>query len=177
MEAEMEFIAVADRIDETELAVHDEEMVARCAATTLITGSLASEVERLARRIHASGPRAALPFVQVSGRAFPADPAALSEAFATLIDAAAGGTLLVTDVEEMPAIVQDRFIDTLVQLPDGRDPLAAVRLVVGTTVSLRQRIADGTFSDRLFSRVNINHVVVKGAVLLRETTRRMELLA
>jgi Sigma-54 interaction domain len=36
--------------------------------------------------------------------------------------------------------------------------LVAVRLMAGTTVSLRERIADGAFSERLFYRLNIIHV-------------------
>jgi transcriptional regulator of aromatic amino acid metabolism len=40
-----------------------------------------------------------------------------------------------------------------------RDPSVAVRLMAGTTVSIRDRIADGAFSERLFYRLNIIHVL------------------
>jgi DNA-binding NtrC family response regulator len=39
-----------------------------------------------------------------------------------LIEAAAGGTLLLTAVEEMPAIAQDRFSETLAELHSIRAP-------------------------------------------------------
>jgi DNA-binding NtrC family response regulator len=78
---------------------------------------------------------------------------------AGLIDAAAGGTLLLTAVEEMPASTQDRFIETFAQLQSIRDPSVAVRLMAGTTVSLRNRIAEGAFSESLFYRLNIIHVL------------------
>jgi len=140
-------------------AVEHEDVAARSAATTLITAPTASEVEHLARRIHAASSRAAYPFVQTSAAALPVKPRALLEACAALIEAAAGGTLLLTAVEEMPAIAQDRFSETLAELHSSRAPSVAVRLIAGTTVSLRERIADGAFSERLFYRLNIIHVV------------------
>jgi sigma54-dependent transcription regulator len=63
----------------------------------------------------------------------------------------------------MPPITQDRLIETLAELQDARDPSVAVRLMAGTTVSLSERIADGTFSEGLFYRLNIIHVVMKVA--------------
>jgi DNA-binding NtrC family response regulator len=140
-------------------AVEHEDVAARCAVTTLITASTATDVEHLARRIHAASARAASWFVQTSAAALPVEPRALLETCAGLIEAAAGGTLLLTAVEQMPAIAQDRFIETLAQLQSVRDPSAAVRLMAGTTVSLHERIADGAFSERLFYRLNIIHVM------------------
>ena len=59
----------------------------------------------------------------------------------------------------MPAIAQDRFIETLAELQSIREPSVAVRLMAGTTVSLHGRIADGAFSERLFYRLNIIRVL------------------
>jgi DNA-binding NtrC family response regulator len=155
--------AVAEPFQSTNQVVEHEYVAARCAATTLITASTATDVERLARRIHAASPRSALSFVQASAAALPVEPRAFLETCAALIDAAAGGTLLLTGVEEMPAFAQDRFIETLAQLRDARNPSVAVRLIAGTTVSLRERVADGAFSERLFYRLNVIHVSVKNA--------------
>jgi DNA-binding NtrC family response regulator len=140
-------------------AVEHEDVAARWAATTLITAPTASEVEHLARRIHAASSRAACSFVQASAAALPVEARALLQTCAGLIDAAAGGTLLLTAVEEMPASAQDRFIETFAQLQSIRDPSVAVRLMAGTTVSLRNRIAEGAFSESLFYRLNIIHVL------------------
>jgi DNA-binding NtrC family response regulator len=63
----------------------------------------------------------------------------------------------------MRAFAQNRFIETLAQLQDARNPSVAVRLITGTTVSLRERIAEGAFSERLFYRLNVVHVSVKNA--------------
>jgi len=140
-------------------AVEHEDVAARCDVTTLITASTATDVEHLARRIHAASARAACAFVQASAAALPVEAGALLETCAGLIDAAAGGTLFLTAVEEMPTSAQDRFIETFARLQSIRDSSVAVRLMAGTSVSLRERIAEGAFSERLFYRLNIIHVL------------------
>ena len=109
-------VAVAESVQSTNHIVEHEDVAARCAATTLITASTATDVERLARRIHAAGSRSALSFVQASAAALPVEPRAFLETCAGLIEAAAGGTLLLTGVEEMPAFAQGRFFETLAEL-------------------------------------------------------------
>ena len=76
-----------------------------------------------------------------------------------LLDAARGGTLLVSDIENMPPLVQERLIELLNELESARAPAALVRFVAGTTVSLLDRMAGGTFSEQLFYRLNTLHLV------------------
>jgi len=159
----MKSVAVAEPVQSTNHVVEHEDIAARCAARTLITASTETAVERLARRIHAAGSRSALSFVQASAAALPVEPRAFLETCAGLIEAAAGGTLLLTGVEEMPAFAQGRFFETLAELQDARNPSVAVRLIAGTTVSLRECIANGAFSERLFYRLNVIHVAGKDA--------------
>ncbi|HXV09794.1 MAG TPA: sigma 54-interacting transcriptional regulator [Burkholderiales bacterium] len=71
--------------------------------------------------------------------------------------------MLVSAVEDMPSAAQDAFIDLLAALESARRPSAAVRLISGTTVSLLDRVTAGTFSERLFYRLNIIHLVSEGA--------------
>jgi len=59
--------------------------------------------------------------------------------------------------------VLGRSLTTLAQLQDARNPPVAVRLIAGTTVALRERVADSAFSERLFYRLNVIHVSVKDA--------------
>jgi DNA-binding NtrC family response regulator len=68
--------------------------------------------------------------------------------------------LLIADIEEMPSVVQDVLIDVLTALELSRRPSAAVRFIAGTTESLLDRVAAGTFSERLFYRLNLIHLVV-----------------
>jgi DNA-binding NtrC family response regulator len=125
----------------------------------LITAAVPSDVETVARRIHARA-RARRPFVCVSAATLPGNATVLEGTCANLLDAASGGSLLLTNIEEMPASIQDSVVDTFAELQAARDPFAAVRLIAGTTVSLRDRIASGAFSERLFYRLNIIHIVV-----------------
>jgi DNA-binding NtrC family response regulator len=66
-------------------------------------------------------------------------------------------------VEEVPSAAQDALIDLLAALESARRPSAAVRLISGTTVSLLDRVAAGTFSERLFYRLNIIHLMAGAA--------------
>ena len=137
----------------------DEDVACRCAARLLISASTVGGVERIARRIHGAGPRAHCPFLHLWGCDFPVEPQALREYCSSVLDRAAGGSLLIDAVEEMPATVQDTLIELLAGLEFTRKPSDGVRLIAGTTVSLLARIAAGTFSDQLFYRLNIIHLM------------------
>jgi len=140
--------------------VEDEAIAGRSSATLLITAAHGN-VESLARRIHLAG-RPALPFVQASARDLPIEPVTLQETCSRLLDAVGGGSMLLTSVEEMPLPVQDVFLELLADLRSARNPsaTATVRLIAGTTVSLLDCIATGTFSERLFYRLNVIHLIV-----------------
>jgi DNA-binding NtrC family response regulator len=161
MELSMHNLRVAERVDAVALhAVEDEELATASSAKLLITAPTEQAVETLARRIHGAGARAQFPFVQTGAVALPVGSERLKEYCARLLDSAAGGTLLVSAVEEMPATVQDAMIDLLGGLESARVLSAMARLISGTTVSLRDRVAAGTFSERLFYRLNIIHLTV-----------------
>lgn len=78
-----------------------------------------------------------------------------------LLDAAICGSLLMIDIDEMPVLVQELLLDLLAELQSAGARSAAVRLIAGTTVSLVDRVAVGAFSERLFYRLNVIHLVVK----------------
>lgn len=141
-------------------AIDDINMASRSTARLLITASTQQVVEGLARRIHANGPRAAFPLLPRWAGDLPADSECLKKYCAELLDSAAGGTVLLNAVEEMPPVVQHALIDLVGRLEISRSPSAAVRLISGTTVSLLDRVAAGTFSERLFYRLNIIHLTV-----------------
>jgi len=75
-----------------------------------------------------------------------------------VVAAAAGGSVLISAVEEMPPAVQDTLIELLAGPEFSRGTSTGVRLISGTTVSLLDRIAAGTFSEQLFYRLNIIHL-------------------
>jgi len=154
VELSMHNLRTAERV------VEDEGLANLSPARLLITAATEHGVETLARRIHGAGPRARFPFVQTWAVELPVGPELLKKYCASLLDSAAGGSLLVSAVEEMPATVQDAMIDLLGGLESARVPSATARLISGTTVSLLDRVAAGTFSERLFYRLNIIHLMV-----------------
>jgi DNA-binding NtrC family response regulator len=161
VELSMHNLRTAERVDALALlAVENEELANQSPTRLLITAQTQQGVETLARRIHGDGPRARFPFVQRWAGELPVGPELLKEHCARFLDAAAGGSVLVSAVEEMPATVQDALIDLLGGLESARMPSAPARLILGTTVSLLDRIAAGTFSERLFYRLNIIHLMV-----------------
>jgi DNA-binding NtrC family response regulator len=52
------------------------------------------------------------------------------------------------------------LVDVFAELEFARASSRPVRLMSGTTVSLLDRVASGTFPDRLFYRLNTIHLVV-----------------
>jgi hypothetical protein len=83
----MEFIA-----NKPACLAQDEDIAARSAVRTLISGSCATDVEWAARRIHAASSRAPRILIEVSAGAVPSDPVELQKVRASLIEAAPGGT-------------------------------------------------------------------------------------
>jgi DNA-binding NtrC family response regulator len=141
----------------------DEDVAAGSAATVLITASTQSAIEVIARRIHAASARAAFPFVQGWAADLPIESKMLRELCSNLLDAGAGGSMLINDVEQLPPVVQERFVELLRELECARAPAAAVRVIAGTTVSLLDHVAAGAFSERLFYRLNVIHLGAVGA--------------
>lgn len=141
------------------LVVADEGVASRSPARLLITASTQEAVKAVARRIHEAGPRAPFPLLLTRARDLPLEPEALRAHCLGFLDAAAGGSVLISAVEEMPATVQDALIELLAGLEFAPGPSAEVRLISGTTVSLLDRVAAGTFSERLFYLLNVIHLM------------------
>ena len=138
--------------------VPDEDVARGSAARLLITASAHGGAEALARRIHEASARAPFAVVRTRAGDLPSEPWMLRDTCSALLDAAAGGTLVISDVDAMPPMVQELLIELLEDLEFARAPEASVRLVSDTAVPLLERIAAGTFSERLFYRLNIIHL-------------------
>ena len=137
------------------LVFDDEQLASQSPARLLITASTQQGVETLARRVHAGGPRSQFPFVHVFAGELPVEREVLKEYCTSVLAAATGGSILISAVEEMPPDVQDALTELLTGFEFAPTPSAAVRLISGTTVSLLDRVNAGTFSDRLFYRLNV----------------------
>lgn len=137
----------------------DEDLASRSLARLLITASTRQRGETLARWIHGSGPRAHFPFVHICAGELPVEQDVLKKYCTGVLAAAAGGSIFISAVDEVPLLAQDALIE-LLAAPERVRGTSAVRLISGTTVSLLDRVAAGAFSERLFYQLNTLHVTV-----------------
>jgi len=133
-------------------------MAARHSVTLLITAGSRQMVDIVARRIHASQFTGVAPFVGLKAGSFPPDAEQLRTHLVKQLHAAAGGSLLIRDVEEMSSAAQLTFARILSERSLGHP--AAVRLIAGTTISLLERVNAGYFLEELFYRLNLIHLVI-----------------
>lgn len=139
------------------LDAEDELLAIRHRLPLLISGRCISTVTTVARRVHVAALGAAAPFV-----AFPASElielrTQFAEQWTMLMDAGRGGSVFITDVEEMSVPVQRLLAESLAWRCATRSALAP-RLVTGTTVSLVDRVKAGQFSEELLYRLNVIHL-------------------
>jgi PAS domain S-box-containing protein len=139
----------------------------------LIEGETGTGKELLARAIHGSSRRRAAPFVAVNCAAIP-ETLLESELFGVRAGAftgahrdrpgrfarADGGTLLLDEIGEMSPAIQVKLLRVLEE--HGIEPLGGsvtvpvnVRVIAATNRDLRARVAEGTFREDLYYRVNV----------------------
>lgn len=154
------------------------EQVAPSDATVLLQGESGTGKEVLAREIHALSPRARGPFVPVHCGAIP-ETLLPSELFgheagaftgATgrrrgAFEVAAGGTLLLDEVSEIPLqsqvdllrVLEERVIQRLGS--ERRTPVD-VRVIAASNVDLAARVKEGRFREDLFYRLSVVPIVL-----------------
>lgn len=168
------------------------EDVAKADTPALITGEHGVGKEVLARRIHSESRRASAPFVAVNCGALPEGLVA-SELFGHergsftgavkrhlgKFEQAAGGTLLLDEITEMPVALQPALLRAL-QLGEfvrvgGEETLHSdARVICSTNRDPRQAMLEGRLRHDLFYRIN---VVTLHVPPLRERREDIPLLA
>jgi len=147
--------------------------VARSQAPVHISGESGTGKELVAKLIHDSGPRRDGPFVPVNCGAIPTElmeselfghkrgsfTGAISDKKG-LIQSAEGGTLFLDEIADLPLHMQVKLLRVIQekavrpvgeQLEVGID----VRVLSATHKDLAQLVAEGTFREDLFYRVNV----------------------
>lgn len=149
------------------------ERVKDTRANVLITGESGTGKEVVARAIHFASKRAVRPFVAVNCGAIPKDlieselfghtkgafTGAVAEK-AGLFEQAEGGTLFLDEIGELPLdlqvkllrVIQDR---TFRRVGGQNDIQVDVRIIAATNRDLARQVADKTFREDLFYRLNV----------------------
>jgi DNA-binding NtrC family response regulator/tetratricopeptide (TPR) repeat protein len=146
--------------------------------TVLVTGESGTGKDLVARAIHAGSPRGQamfLPYNCTSATRELADSqlfghrrGSFTGAVADqpgVIRTAAGGTIFLDEIGDLPIDVQPKFLRFLEQgeiLPVGetRPTRVDVRVVAATNVDLEQRVTEGTFREDLFYRLSVIRIHV-----------------
>jgi len=158
-----------------------EELLARVAdadTTVMLSGESGCGKEVVARALHARGRRASLPFVAVNCAAVPPHlleaelfghvRGAFTDASSTrrgLFQEAAGGTLLLDEIGDMPRDMQPKLLRVLQERcfrPVGGNELVPLesRVITATHRRLEDDVAKGRFREDLFFRLNVVHIPI-----------------
>jgi len=149
------------------------ERVAGSDATVLLLGETGTGKSLLARHIHQRSPRAARPFVTVNcatisanlienelfGHAKGAFTGA-DQPRAGYVEAAKNGSLFVDEVGDLGKETQGKFLRLLeereyVRVGDTEPRRSDARIIAATHRELKASVADGSFRDDLFYRLNV----------------------
>ena len=148
--------------------------VAKSPSTVLITGESGTGKELFARAIHNASLRSNGPFVAVNCSAIPEnlleselfgyEAGSFTGAKATgkpgLFEIASGGTIFLDEIGDMPKHLQAKLLRVLqekrVQHIGGTKEIPInVRIIAATNQDLQGRIADGSFREDLYYRLNV----------------------
>jgi transcriptional regulator with PAS, ATPase and Fis domain len=143
------------------------------SATVLLMGETGTGKNLTARMIHESSMTQESPFVEINCAALPEqlieaelfgyEKGAFTNAASAkpgLLEAADGGTLFLDEIGELPLTMQAKLLSTLEsktfrRLGSTRQRKADVRIIAATNRDLGAAIADKTFREDLFYRLNV----------------------
>jgi DNA-binding NtrC family response regulator len=150
--------------------------LSRSTASVLVTGASGTGKELVAKALHFNSPRRERPFVAINCAAIP-DTLLESELFgykrgaftdarsdrAGLFVEADGGTLFLDEIAELSPALQAKLLRVLQEgeirpLGAARSQKIDVRVVAATNKDLEERLANGSFREDLFYRLNVIHI-------------------
>jgi DNA-binding NtrC family response regulator len=168
------------------------EQVASSSASVLITGESGTGKELVARTIHQLSPRREQPFIGINCSAIP-ESLMESELFghekgaftgaasrrAGCFELAEGGTLLLDEIAEMPALLQSKLLRVIEErsvrrLGSRAEVGVDVRLLAATNQDPQTAVSKGTLREDLLYRINVFRIHLPS---LKERKEDIPLLA
>jgi two-component system response regulator AtoC len=147
-------------------------------APVLVQGETGSGKEVIARELHAQSPRSSKPFLKLNCAALPSElveselfgyeRGAFTGAFqkkAGMFELANGGTILLDEIGDMDVRLQAKLLQVLqdheFQRIGGKETIKVdVRVMAATHRDLEKAIADRTFREDLYYRLNVINVIL-----------------
>ncbi len=160
------------------LALAQAEQVAPTPATVLLVGETGVGKEVFAQMIHELSPRHQRPLIRVNCAAIPSalieselfgrERGAYTGAIARQIgrfEAAHQGTILLDEIGELPIDVQAKLLGVLQEriverLGSTQSIKIDVRIIAATNRNLEKAVADKTFREDLYYRLNVFPIIV-----------------
>jgi Nif-specific regulatory protein len=149
------------------------ELVSRLNVGILITGETGTGKSQIAQTIHQNSPRASRPFIALNCAAIP-DNLLESELFGARkgahstatrdlegkVAAAAGGTLMLDEIGELPITAQAKLLQFLQSkeyfaLGDAHPTKADVRIIAATNANLGEAVRERRFREDLLFRLSV----------------------
>lgn len=149
------------------------DKLARSLAPVFINGESGSGKELVARMIHQQSARASQPFIAVNCGAIPSELmeseffghekgsfTGANEKKAGLFKAAEGGTLFLDEVADLPKDMQVKLLRAIQEksirpIGANHEMPVDVRILSATHKDLAQEVANGSFRQDLFYRINV----------------------
>jgi transcriptional regulator with PAS, ATPase and Fis domain len=152
----------------------DALLIARSSSTVLLTGESGVGKDMFARGIHEASPRSQEPFVKVNCVSIPETlfeselfgyapgsfTGALKNGKPGYFERADKGTIFLDEIGDMPMSIQAKLLQVLqekefVRVGGTSKQTIDVRIIAATNRDLRQAIADKSFREDLFYRLNV----------------------
>lgn len=171
--------------------LEDVSLAAPLDVSVMLVGATGTGKSHLASVIHRNSRRSSGPFVEINCAALP-ETLLESELFGAVkgahstatenregkVAAAEGGTLFLDEVGELPSAAQGKLLQllqsrTYYPLGSSKVERANVRIIAATNRDLEQAIADKTFREDLFYRLNVLAVRLPALSERREDLRAL----
>ncbi len=147
--------------------------VARSQAPVFISGESGTGKELVARMVHEAGPRSDGPFVPINCGAIPTElmeselfghqkgsfTGAVSDKIG-LVQSAEGGTLFLDEVADLPLHMQVKLLRVIQEkairpVGESQELPVDVRILSATHRNLEELVAEGSFREDLYYRINV----------------------